>query len=224
MILSIVIPCYNEAKRLSYTLNLIREAQAKSELPTLSEIIVVDDGSTDNMNWDIIRKRVSFVMHTPRRCGKGSAVRAGLQLANGDHVLICDADASTPFAEYNRLASGNPDASVGSRGLPQSIIPVRQPGLRHFWGRLFNLYVRAVTGLPFKDTQCGFKLLSRKAVDAVKNELSVNNFAWDIQLLKLLEKHNFKVREVPITWFHRENSRVRFWRDGLAMLWTVLWI
>jgi dolichyl-phosphate beta-glucosyltransferase len=224
--LSIVIPAYNERSRLPACLIEIETAHALALLPAKLEVIVVDDGSTDETAaWvEQRRKEVPYLLRLHRlesNKGKGAAIRAGLALAQASWILISDADASTPFEEYVGLRAQPTDVAIASRGLPQSNITVRQPGIRHQLGTLFNSAVRLISGLPFHDTQCGFKLISRHAWQAIEKDLSVDNFAWDVDLLMQLQRRGYSIAEVPVRWEHREDSRVRVWKDGPSMVWTV---
>lgn len=227
MQLTIIIPAYNEEKRILDTLKRIRDARHAGILPTSMEVLVIDDGSTDATAKviDTFAAEKAYPIRLIRLSenqGKGAAVRAGLQAAAGDWILISDADTSTPMDEYPRLRQAGGDAAIASRGLPDSQILIRQPGFRHILGRLFNAVARRLSGLPFRDTQCGFKVLSKAAAAHAAGRLSVNNFAWDIDLLMGLCEAGFRIVEVPVRWEHRDNSRVQLWRDGPMMLWTVL--
>jgi len=224
--LSVVIPAFNEVCRLPRTLNEIDQTIRQGVLPSALEVIIVDDGSTDGtVLWVQGQKEaVSYplsVYSLGRNRGKGAAIVAGLRVAKGERVLVADADASTPFDEYQSLLATQTDIAIASRGLPRSQIVVRQPGCRHALGRVFNRVVRWVSGLPYFDTQCGFKLFSRKAAQVIVQTTRVENFAWDIEMLMSAKRHRITIAEVPVRWEHREDSRVRMWRHGVEMVWTV---
>ncbi len=232
LLASIVIPAYNEERRLPATLAALEEALAGDRLAPLAvgEVVVVDDGSADR-TADVTRSfaarlpRVSVVSLGENR-GKGRAVREGLRAAAGPWVLVADADLSTPWEEAARLAVearlGGAAIAIGSRGLDMSRIKVHQSIVRESLGRTFNAFLRLVTGLPFSDTQCGFKLVEKPAIAAVLPRLSVDHFAWDVELLLRARQAGLVVREVSVEWSHQADSRVRVLRDGLRMVATVL--
>lgn len=225
--LSIIIPAYNERLRLPATFRDIEQALLAQRLPASLEVIVVNDGSSDGTGDWLIRQGTAYgfpvrVVSLDAHQGKGAAVKGGMRLAQGDWVLITDADASTPFEEYQTLREAGTEVAIASRALPASQILIRQPGCRHWLGQMFNWVVRSLSGLPFRDTQCGFKLLSRSAVQAVWSQLTVKHYAWDVELLMLLERRGVRITEVPVRWEHRENSRVRLAQDGIRMLLTVV--
>lgn len=230
--LTLVLPAYNEASRLPRTIKLLGDALAQGAFGplTVTEILVVNDGSTDNTAAvvELSRKELPLlrlVNVTPNR-GKGFAVRRGLKEASADYILIADADSATPWVMAKVLADAALQANVpfviGSRGLKTSDIVVRQSFAREYMGRTFNLLVRLITGLSFKDTQCGFKLLKSTEAKTLLPLLQVDRFAWDVEFLMRAERANFKAVEIPITWEHQDASRVHPIRDSLEMLWRLI--
>ena len=161
----------------------------------------------------------------------------GLKRARQPWVLIADADMSTPWPEAVALFKAcqntdlkktalktRPSIAIGSRDITGSRIKVHQSLLRENLGKSFNLFVRALTGLPFRDTQCGFKLLERKPLIEVIQRLKVNRFAWDVELLMYAQRAGIPTVEVPVVWEHKDNSRVRVFRDGITLLFSVIMI
>jgi len=226
---SIVIPCFNEEGRISETLHVTIEYLG-TNAPE-SELIVVNDGSTDGTGA-IARKILSetniatrLLENFPNR-GKGSAVRSGLLAARGPIGLFSDADLSTPIEETPKLiepiANGEVDIAFGSRALDRSLIGVHQPWRREQGGRVFNLIVRAATGLPFWDTQCGFKAFRLDVCLPILEAARVNGFAFDVELLYLANRAGLRIREIPVRWNHAEGSKVNFFRDSLRMLREVI--
>ena len=226
---SIVIPCFNEEGRISETLRVTIEYLA-TNAPE-SELIVVNDGSTDGTGA-IARKILSetniatrLLENFPNR-GKGSAVRSGLLAAREPIGLFSDADLSTPIEETPKLiepiANGEVDIAFGSRALDRSLIGVHQPWRREQGGRVFNLLVRVATGLPFWDTQCGFKAFRLDVCHPILEASRVNGFAFDVELLYLANRAGLRIREIPVRWNHAEGSKVNFFRDSLRMLREVI--
>jgi dolichyl-phosphate beta-glucosyltransferase len=220
---SIVVPAYNEAQRIGETLEkaLAYSAQRGWEL----EIIVVNDGSTD-ATAQIVRglaakNPVLHLLENPGNRGKGYSVRNGMLHARGEVLLFSDADFSSPIEEAEKLFGAiaqGADIAIGSRWLRTELQTRRQPIYRQLYGRLFNLALRLVLGLNFKDTQCGFKAFSRRAAIAIFPLQNVERWGFDPELLYLAQKFGLKTVEVPVTWSHREGTRLSPLRDGFHML------
>jgi glycosyltransferase involved in cell wall biosynthesis len=224
--ISIVIPVYNEAERigesLQKTLDYIRQATPESEL------IVVNDGSVDRSDEVIsqifggenqVRHRL---ISTPRNHGKGAAVRMGMLAAQKEIGLFSDADLSTPLEEIPKLVepivAGEVDIAFGSRALDRRLIGMHQPWRREQAGRVFNLVVRLSTGLPFWDTQCGFKAFQLEVCRPLFQAASIDGFGFDVELLYLAQQAHLRMREIPVRWNHHGGSKVRFFHDSLTML------
>ncbi len=223
---SLVIPAFNEAERIGKTL---RGALGYLETTSPnSELIVVNDGSTDATS-EIVREvfaaqtavSARLIEHSPNR-GKGAAVRQGLLAATTPVGLFSDADLSTPIEEAPKLIdpimAGELDVAFGSRGLDRSLIGHRQPWRREQGGRVFNLIVRVATGLPFWDTQCGFKAFRLAVFRPILLAAKTEGFGFDVEWLYLARKANLRLREIPVRWNHNEGSKVSFVRDSLRML------
>ena len=224
--LSIVIPAYNEAVRLGNTLlavvDYLRESWPDAEL------IVVDDGSTDDTAGiarsifsDSGSLRTSVISYKSN-LGKGRAVRLGLLAARGDVALFSDADLSTPITEAPKLvepiANGQYDVTFGSRALDRKLIGVHQPWRREQGGRVFNLAVRLATGLPFWDTQCGFKAFRMSVCRPLVEAATVDRFGFDVELLYLAFRAGLRLKEVPVRWDHYEGSKISLMSDSFRML------
>jgi dolichyl-phosphate beta-glucosyltransferase len=226
---SVIIPCFNEAARIGQTLRAALD-YLRDESPQ-SEVIVVNDGSTDAT--PAIAREVLATAETETRLlenypngGKGAAVRSGLLAAQRPIGLFFDADLSTPLSEIPKvvepIAHGDVDLAFGSRALDRTLIGVHQPWRREYAGRVFNLLVRIATGLPFWDTQCGFKALRLEACRPILESARVNGFAFDVELLFLAQRVGLRVREIPVRWNHAEGTKVDFLRDSLRMLREVI--
>src|SRR4051812_4997968 len=223
---SLVIPAFNEADRIGQNLRAalgFLEQQSPG-----SEVIVVNDGSTDATS-EVVRDvfaapnpvATRLLEHFPNR-GKGAAVRHGLLAASRPIGLFSDADFSTPIEEAPKLidpiAAGALDVAFGSRALDRSLIGHRQPWRREQGGRVFNLIVRLATGLPFWDTQCGFKAFRLDVFRPILEAAKTDGFGFDVELLYLARKANLRMREIPVRWNHNEGSKVSFLRDSVRML------
>jgi dolichyl-phosphate beta-glucosyltransferase len=224
--LSIVIPAYNEAKRLGTTLGIVMDYLNQSTPG--AELILVDDGSSDN-TAELARKTIAnsktlrtSVISYQSNLGKGRAVRLGLLASRGDVALFADADLSTPITETPKLVEpikrGECDVAFGSRALDRSLIGVRQPWHRDQGGRLFNFLVRLATGLPFWDTQCGFKAFRMDLCRPIIEGATIDRFGFDVELLYLAYRAGLKLREIPVRWDHYEGSKVNVMSDSFKML------
>lgn len=223
---SVVIPAFNEAERIGQTLTRVlaylRENSAGSEL------IVVDDGSTDatsavsedalNGAPDIATRLIA----RSRNQGKGAAVRIGLQEATRPVALFSDADLSTPIEEAPKLLrpifDGELDIAFGSRALDRKLIGHHQAWYREQGGRVFNLLVRLGTGLPFWDTQCGFKAFRMSAFRPLLEQARSDGFGFDVEFLYLAHNAGLRLGEIPVRWDHNEGSKVDYVRDSWRML------
>ena len=226
--LSVVIPAYNEQARLPESLGTAALWLGRQGGPV--EILVVDDGSHDGTaavaEEFAARAREGpvavRVLRNGRNRGKGYSIKHGVLEARGEFLLISDADFSTPIEELPRLfqpvEAGECDLAIGSRGLPESRIEVRQPWWREAMGRTFNLILRRLTGLPYRDTQCGFKVMRRKPVLPLFRAARIERFAYDVEILYLARKARLEVREIPVRWRDARGSKVHAARDSLRML------
>lgn len=221
---SFVIPAYNEARRLPATLTAI--AQLSATCLGGCEIVVVDDGSTDS-TLDVARDFRARpcrlrTLRVPHR-GKGFAVRRGLHLAQGEIVFLCDADLGDSVREVVPLEAalrGGADIAIGSRWLSHLECLRNQPLCRRISSRLFNLLAGQLMALPFKDTQCGLKALTRRAAKCVFPLLSLDGWGYDIELIHVAITLGLRVEEVELRLVHEyRHSHVRPIADG----WTTLW-
>ena len=222
-LLSIVIPAYNESLRIGNTLEQIRKYCESKPYPT--ELIIVDDGSTDSTPEVLSEFQRSYpgarVLRNEPNRGKGFSVRRGVLEARGEFVLFTDADLSAPIEEadklYAALESQRADAAVGSRALNRKLIGVRQPKLREFGGRFFNLCVRIATGLKIHDTQCGLKLFRRTSTRRAFELQHIEGFGFDPEVLFLIQRLGGKLLEVPVVWNDNPATKVRLLRDAPKM-------
>jgi len=218
--ISIIIPAYNEEKRLPATLKTV-EAYLEKGGWEFAEILVVNDGSRDG-TAEAARAAGARVLENPGNRGKGYTVRHGMLDAKGDWLLFTDADLSAPIQELDKLWSavereGVPVA-IGSRALDRSLIGVRQPFLREAMGRLFNVAMRLVTGLPYRDTQCGFKLFQAQVAREVFRRQRLDGFGFDVEVLFIAGRLGYRGLEVPVRWDNAVGTKVSLWRGMAAFL------
>ena len=213
--ISIIIPAYNEQVRLPDTLRRVEQYLQDTNW-AFHEILVVDDGSTDGT----CEAATAFatananirVLRNPGNRGKGFSVRHGMLEARGEWRLFSDADLSTPIEELEKLwhavTDGNHEIAIGSRALDRSLIGVHQPGYRESMGRVFNAVMRAATGLPISDTQCGFKLFRGDVAQEVFSRQILERFGFDAEVLYIASRRHYRIAEVPVRWNHVDGSKV----------------
>jgi len=226
--ISIIIPAFNETKRLPSTLQTLRNYLDQSTWE-FTEIVVVDDGSRDGTP-DVARAAGARVLENPGNRGKGYSVRHGMLQAKGDWVLFTDADLSAPIDDLEKLWSeierSGASIAIGSRAVDRSLIGVHQPRLRELSGQIFNVAMRMVTGLPFQDTQCGFKLFERRAAAAIFERQSLDGFGFDVEVLFIATRLGYRVVEVPVRWNNVPGTKVSLWQgmkgflDPLQVRWN----
>jgi glycosyltransferase involved in cell wall biosynthesis len=219
--LSIVIPSFNEELRLPGTLSQISSYIRSSKRET--EVIVVDDGSTDrtsdvanSFQREIHRLRV---VRNKNNRGKGYSVRRGMMEAHGRIVLFTDADLSAPIEEADKLlaALADHDVAIGSRAMDRSLISIHQSPFREYAGIVFNFIVRTTLRLPFVDTQCGFKAFRRDRCQVIFEQQRIERFGFDPELLYLARHHGLSAAEIPVRWAHSPASKVSMLRDSVQM-------
>lgn len=229
--LSIVIPAYNEVNRIRRSLDAVLSFLKSQHYR--AEVIVVDDGSSDETAARVSEYIGKFqeaghglrvLTNEPNR-GKGYSVKRGLAEATGEIVLFSDADFSSPITEapklLNPIAEGEVNVSIGSRALNRELIGVHQPRMREFGGMIFNFCMRTITGLKFKDTQCGFKAFRREPALPVFKLQRIDRFGFDPEVLYIAKKQGNRILEVPVAWDHCEGgelqSKWNYLRDSIDM-------
>jgi glycosyltransferase involved in cell wall biosynthesis len=221
---SIVIPAWNEAKTIRHAVEETRNAA--SGFGDAWEVIVVDDGSKDEtaqIVGDIASSdnRIRLVRHGVNR-GKGAAVQTGVLSAQGEWIVYLDADLSVHPSELSRLIAAMNDADIvmGSRRVVSADIAQPQPWHRDYAGRAFNIAMRTITGLPYRDTQCGFKAFHRRTIRLFE-KMNSAGWAFDVELLIHAKRSGFRIVEVPVTWRHGRESRVK-WTDAPKIIREVI--
>ena len=234
--LTIIIPAYNEENRIGPTLDEVLGFLRLA--PYRAEVIVVDDGSRDRTPEVVGEREAAYreaghelrlLTNTPNR-GKGYSVRRGVSEARGDVILFTDADLSSPITEAPKLVGpifeGRADVVFGSRALNRELIGVHQPAMREFGGKVFNVFMQAITGLPYKDTQCGFKAFRREAARPVFSLQRIERFGFDPEVLYIARKQGWRLLEVPVVWNHAEGgelqSKLNYMRDSVNMFTDLL--
>ncbi|MBI5777277.1 MAG: glycosyltransferase family 2 protein [Nitrospirae bacterium] len=227
--LSVVIPAYNEARRILPYLQAITAYLSRRGLSY--EILVVDDGSEDDTAMLVERTGAQYshvrLIRLPRNSGKGAAVRAGMQAAQGELQLFTDADGATPIQELERLEAAmknGADLAIGSRTLASrdSRYRVRARLHRTLLGNLFNRIVRLLGIRDINDTQCGFKLFRKSVAQDLFSVARIDGYGFDLELLYVAQRRGYRIAEVPINWTDQPGSKVRVLRDGLAMICEML--
>ena len=221
---SIIIPAYNEEKRIEQTLTSYTDFFKDKD----SEIFVVLNGCTDN-TLSIVEKfskknpQVKYKNY-PQKLGKGGAIIEGFKLVSGSIIAYTDADGSVKPEDLFNLTKKieNCDAVIGSRWLRGSVIIKKQDLIRIILGRAYNILVRLILNLPFKDTQCASKIFKRNAILSILPEIEVTNFSFDAALLYKLNREGFKIKEEPIIWENKGGSTVKITKDVPKMLLAII--
>lgn len=218
--ISIIIPAYNEENRLPGSLGAVRDYLSQTAWDFV-EVVVVDDGSRDG-TAEAARSTGARVLPNPGNRGKGYSVRHGVLEAKGEWVLVTDADLSAPIAELEKLWSAaqgeRAQVAIGSRAVDRSLVGVHQPAMREWMGRGFNLAMRLVTGLPFRDTQCGFKLFEAAAAREIFGRQRLDGFGFDVEVLFIAQRLGYRCLEVPVRWDNVEGTKVSLWLGMTAFL------
>lgn len=219
---SIVIPAYNESSRIAASLDKVLAYIAEQHWD--AEVIVVNDGSSDN-TADIVRAyaekhKIVRLLENPGNRGKGFSVRHGMISARGEILLFSDADLSSPIYEAEKLFSEihkGADVAFGSRWLDSATQTERQSVLRQVAGRAYNILLRIILGLNYRDTQCGLKAFSRSAAEKVFTRQSIEGWGFDPELLFIARKFKLRMVEVPVEWAHDDRSKINPIVDGFKM-------
>jgi len=220
---SIVIPAYNESARLPARLASVFSCIRAHGWD--AEVIVVNDGSTD-ATAELVRKLAEEapelrLIENPGNRGKGYSVRSGMLQARGQVLLFTDSDSSVSIEDAENLFSaiaGGAQVAIGSRWLDTALQLRRQPLYRRFFGRCYNLVTRTVMGLPYADTQCGFKAFTSAAARIVFPLQTIERWGFDPEILYIARRFGFRIQEVPVHWSHDDRTRMSYFRDGFRML------
>jgi dolichyl-phosphate beta-glucosyltransferase len=227
--LSIIVPAYDESARLGDSLReIVKYLQANARA---AEVIVVDDGSNDQTARVAEAAFAEFppntvadtqvIRYEPNR-GKGYAVRTGLLAAKGEIALFTDADLASPISELPKLIdpimNNEYDLTFGSRALDRSLIGSHQPWRREQGGKVFNFIVKQATGMPFWDTQCGFKAFNMTKFRPLLDVMTIDRFGFDVEYLYVAHLAGLRLKEIPVRWNHVEGTKVSVWRDSRRMM------
>jgi dolichyl-phosphate beta-glucosyltransferase len=226
---SLVIPAYNEAARIEDCIRSIAAWARTRPGGRDWEVLVVDDGSTDDTAERARRVAAEekldlrLIAYAPNR-GKGAAIREGVLASTGDPVLVSDADLSTPLSEFAKLDAllATHPVTIGSRAIDEALVRRRQPLHRVLLGKLGNGMIQLFAVPGIRDTQCGFKLFRRDAARVLFSDARIDRFAWDVEILYLARRRGFAIAEAPVLWFNSPDSRVRVVRDAAQTLFDVL--
>jgi dolichyl-phosphate beta-glucosyltransferase len=223
--LTIIIPAFNEETRLGDSVETIC-AYLQKENPN-AELIIIDDGSSDQTAAVAEKSCAEFpavqskVIRYEKNRGKGYAVKTGLLAASADIALFSDADLSTPIEETPKLVEpirqNKFDVTFGSRALDRSLIGTHQPWRREQGGKVFNFIVKTLTGLPFWDTQCGFKAFNMTKFRPLLDVMQIERFGFDVEFLYVADHHKLRLKEIPVRWNHCDGTKVSVFRDSQRM-------
>ena len=226
--LSVIIPAFNEENRLERTIERVHEYLRTLDFP--NEIIVVNDGSTDRTAQIVsgLEKKIPELrlLTNDQNRGKGFSVRRGLLEARGRIALFTDADLSAPIEEAQKLVAAmkSADVAIGSRSVDRRLIEVHQSRWREQAGIFFNWTVRLLVGLPFQDTQCGFKAFALPKSRIIFEQQRIEGFGFDPEILFLARRHGLHTAEVPVRWAHDARTKVHVVRDSFKMFLGLLFI
>lgn len=214
--LSIVLPCYNEGKKLDNSVSQIIEYLKTINLSSY-EIIIVNDGSTDStLNYIIDLKEkypnILKIVHYKKNHGKGYAVKKGILEAIGDYILFMDVDLSTDLSAIEKcfdiINKEHSPIIIGSRRLKESELTIPQNGIRKIMGKCCSFYTNMKLSLKLKDTQCGFKCFEKKVAKELVEKQTIERWAFDAELLYIAKLNNIDIKEIPIKWTNDEDSKV----------------
>jgi dolichyl-phosphate beta-glucosyltransferase len=223
--LSIVIPAYNEEERIGESLRRIKEYCQKAR--PAHEVIVVDDGSQDGTSSVVLnhaKKWKKLKLMTLEHRGKGHATKMGVLASSGQWILCSDADLSTPVEQVEKLLAEGKDHPVviGSRSIKGASVTQPPPFHRKVMGRMFNWIVKALAVRGYQDTQCGFKLFKREAAMDIFGRITLDGFAFDVEMLYLAGKLGYQVAEVPVSWRNDERTKVKLLSDPPQMFFDLM--
>lgn len=212
--LSIVIPAYNEERRIGVTLGKIYSFMMTKDYDF--EVVLVDDGSADRTvniagGSRLAKENKLKILKNGSNKGKGFSVKSGIINSNSEYILFSDADLSTPIEQVDKLfeeMNKGYDVVIGSRGLKNSDVRVHQPWYREIMGKTFNFFVKSILMRGFNDTQCGFKLFKSSVAKEIASKLRINGFSFDVEMLYIAAKKSYKIKEAPVVWLNSPHSKV----------------
>jgi len=224
--LSIIIPAYNEERRLRHTLKQVFAFLEEEDYS--AEVIVVENGSSDQtfgLAQKMTEEYANLRVLQNEKAGKGLAVQRGMLEAEGEYRIFCDADLSMPIEEVRRFIPPNlnSDIVIGSREV-KGAIRYDEPGYRHFTGRVFNLLIRLLALPKLNDTQCGFKGFRAEIAEDIFQYQSIDGWAFDVEILFIARMRAYKIIELPIPWYYKDESKINVFRDSFRMFLDIIQI
>jgi len=219
--LTIIIPAYNEERRLRHTLPQVVEFVGSQ--PYQAEILVVENGSTDRtaeVVEEFAAKSPCIRLLRSKEAGKGRAIKLGMLQARGEYGFICDADLAMPISELPKFLPPQQNGfqiAIGSREA-MGAVRYNEPGYRHLMGRVYNSLIKIMAVSGFEDTQCGFKCFHKSVIADLFSHQTIEGFGFDVELLYVAQKRGYRVVEVPIDWYYQSESKVRPIQDTIGMI------
>lgn len=223
--LSIIIPAYNEERRLPYTLEQI--FSFLKEQSYVAEVLVVENGSTDGtfeIASGFARRYSNLYVFQEKQRGKGNAIRHGMLEARGEYRFMCDADLSMPVAELKKFLPpflNGTDIAIASREV-QGAVRYNEPHLRHLTGRVFNNLIRLLVLPDLQDTQCGFKCFRAQVAEEIFQYQTLNGWSFDVEILYIAQRKGYQIREVPINWYFNADTKISVLKDSWRMFLDLL--
>lgn len=221
MMLSVIIPCYNEGEKLINNVKIVKQYLDSLHIPY--EIICINDGSKDNTREFMKKNSIENVKFYGYRNnkGKGYAIKTGINIAKGDKILFMDADLSTDLGSIKKALTEDADIIIGSRTMLNSNVKGKS-FVRKMSSKISNILIRFLTGLNISDTQCGFKMMKKQLAKEIIAKQKINGWAFDVEYLYIAKLNHYSIKEIPVYWKNDSDSRVSLLRDSISFIQEIL--
>lgn len=217
MMLSVIIPCYNEGEKLINNVKIVKQYLDSLHIPY--EIICINDGSKDNTREFMKKNSIENVKFYGYRNnkGKGYAIKTGINIAKGDIILFMDADLSTDLGSIKKALTEDADIIIGSRTMLNSNVEGKS-FVRKMSSKISNILIRFLTGLNISDTQCGFKMMKKQLAKEIIAKQKINGWAFDVEYLYIAKLNHYSIKEIPVNWKNDSDSRVNLLKDSISFI------